>query len=88
VVIGSFRLGCAEGGYTAEEAAAATRTVLPDILTCNRAQPAAYPNGRALTNDVFSARMAFLTNGKVSSDGLKPHGDLLAEFPFAGLPNP
>jgi len=29
-----------------------------------RTQPAAYPNGRALTNDVFSARMAFLTNGK------------------------
>jgi hypothetical protein len=60
--------------------------VLPDILRYNRAQPAAYPNGRALTNDVFSARLAFLTNGKVSSDGLKPHGDLLADFPFPGPP--
>ncbi len=29
-----------------------------------------------------------LTHGKVTSDGLKPHGDLLAEFPFLGLPNP
>ena len=78
----------ASGGYTAEEAAATARTALPDILRYDRAQPATYPNGRALTNDVFSARMAFLTNGKVSSDGLKPHDDLLAEFPFLGPPNP
>jgi hypothetical protein len=78
----------ASGGYTAEQATAAVRTVLPDILRYNRAQPATYPNGRALTDDVFSARMAFLTNGKVSSDGLKPHDDLLAEFPYLGPPNP
>jgi hypothetical protein len=64
------------------------RTLLPDILRYNRAQPAAYPNRRALTNDVFSARLAFLTNGKVGSDGLKPHGDRLADFPFLGPPNP
>jgi hypothetical protein len=51
-------------------------------------RPAAYPNGRALTNDVFSARMAFLTNGKVTSDGLKPHDDLLTGFPYLGPPNP
>ena len=76
------------GGYSADEATAAARTVLPDILSYNRAQPATYPNGRIPTNDVFSARMAFLTNGKVSSDGLKPHDDLQAEFPFLGLPNP
>jgi len=50
-------------------------------------EAAAYPNGRALTDDVFSARFAWLTNGKVSSDGLKPHDDLLAEFPYLGPPN-
>jgi hypothetical protein len=76
------------GGYSAAEATAAARTVLPDILSYNRAQPATYPNGRVPTNDVYSARMALLTNGKVTSDGLKPHDDLLAEFPFLGLPNP
>jgi hypothetical protein len=27
-----------------------------------RTQTAAYPDGRALTDDVFSARMAFLAN--------------------------
>ena len=75
-------------GYSAAAATAAARTVLPDILSYNRAQPATYPNGRIPTNDVYDARMAFLTNGRVSSDGVGPHGDLLAEFPFLGLPNP
>ena len=62
--------------------------MLPEILRYDRTKPVCYPNGRALTNDVFSVRMAFLTNGKVSSQGLKPHDDLLAEFPFVAPPNP
>jgi len=77
----------AANGYAAEEAAAAARAVLPDILRYDRTQPAAYPNGRALTDDVFSARFAWLTNGKAGPDGLSPHDDLLAEFPYLGLPN-
>ena len=76
-----------DNGYTPAGAAAAARIVLPDILRYDRARPAAYPNGRAVTDDVFSARFAWLTNGKVSSDGLKPHDDLLAEFPYLGPPN-
>jgi Domain of unknown function (DUF4331) len=74
-------------GYPPDEATAAARIVLPDILRYDRAEPAAYPNGRALTDDVFSARFAWLTNGKVGSGGLKPHDDLLAEFPYLGPPN-
>jgi hypothetical protein len=61
--------------------------VLPDILRYDRTKPAAYPNGRTLTDDVFSMRFAWLTHGKVTSDGLEPHGDLLAEFPYLGPPN-
>ena len=76
-----------ENGHTPDEAAAAARIVLPDILRYDRTRPAAYPNGRAVTDDVFSARFAWLTKGKVSSDGLKPHDDLLAEFPYLGPPN-
>ena len=76
-----------ENGHTPDEAAAAARIVLPDILRYDRTRPAAYPNGRAVTDDVFSARFAWLTNGRVSSDGLKPHDDLLAEFPYLGPPN-
>jgi hypothetical protein len=74
-------------GYPPDEATAAARIVLPDILRYDRARPAAYPNGRALADDVFSARFAWLTNGKKSPDGLKPHDDLSAEFPYLGPPN-
>jgi hypothetical protein len=76
-----------DNGYPPEQARAATLMVLPDILRYDRAQPAAYPNGRTLTDDVYSARFAWLTNGKVGPDGLKPHDDLLAEFPYLGPPN-
>ncbi len=76
-----------EAGYTPDAATSAARIVLPDILRYDRSQPAAYPNGRALTDDVFSARFAWLTNGKVPPDGLRPHEDLLAGFPYLGPPN-
>src|SRR5580704_8241199 len=66
------------GGYTPEQAKAAALQVLPDILHSARTQPATYPNGRIPTDDVYSIRFAWLTNGKVPPSGLKPHDDLLA----------
>ena len=76
------------GGYTPEQARAAALQVLPDILHYDRTQPATYPNGRVTTDDVYSLRFAWLTNGKVPPAGLKPHDDLLAHFPYLGPPNP
>ena len=76
------------GGYTPEQAKAAALQVLPDILHYDRTQPATYPNGRVPTDDVYSLRFAWLTNGKVPPSGLKPHDDLLNEFPYLGPPNP
>ena len=76
------------GGYTPEQAKAAALQVLPDILHYDRTQPATYPNGRVPTDDVYSLRFAWLTNGKVPPSGLKPHDDLLAHFPYVGPPNP
>jgi hypothetical protein len=75
-------------GYPPDQARAAAMLVLPDILRYDRTKPATYPNGRVLTDDVYSMRFAWLTHGKVTSDGLKPHDDLLAEFPYLGPPNP
>jgi hypothetical protein len=75
------------GGYPPDEAKAAAMQVLPDILRLDRTRPANYPNGRVLTDDVYSMRFAWLTHGKVPPTGLKPHDNLLAEFPFLGLPN-
>ncbi len=76
------------GGYSPEAARAAALEVLPDILHYDRTKPATYPNGRVLTDDVYSLRFAWLTNGKVPPSGLKPHDDLLAHFPYLGVPNP
>ena len=60
---------------------------LPDILRYDRTQPTACPNGRTLTDDCFSARFVWLSNGKIPPDGLKPHDGLLAKFPYLGPPN-
>jgi hypothetical protein len=76
------------GGYSPEAAKAAALEVLPDILHYDRTKPATYPNGRILTDDVFSARFAWLSNGKIPPTGLKPHDDLLPGFPYLGPPNP
>jgi hypothetical protein len=76
------------GGYSPEEAKAAAMQVLPDVLQYDRTKPASYPNGRVLTDDVYSRRFAWLTHGKVPPSGLKPHDDLQAQFPYLGAPHP
>jgi len=43
------------------------------------------PGGRSARAVIGPAPDA---NGKAGSGGLRPHEDLLAEFPFLGLPNP
>ena len=76
------------GGYPPREAEAAALMFLPDILRYDRTKPVAYPNGRKLIDDVYSYRFAWLSYGKVSPQGLKPHADLLTDFPYLGPPNP
>jgi hypothetical protein len=75
-------------GYPPDEALAAAGTLLPDILHYDRTMPAHYPNGRVMTDDVFSARMIFMVHGKQKPQGVKPHNDLMAVFPFLGVPHP
>jgi len=75
-------------GYPPAVARETALTVLPDVMHYNRNRPAHYPNGRVLTDDVYDMRMAYLTYGRVTSDGVEPHDDYLPEFPFLGRPNP
>jgi hypothetical protein len=76
------------GGYTPEEAMRAASTLLPDVLPYQPGRPASYPsNGRPLTDDAVAHFLTVLTNGKVTGDGLHPHTDLLAEFPYVGPPH-
>jgi hypothetical protein len=76
------------GGYQPDEAKRVAKTLLPDIMPYNPTQPASFPeNGRTLTDDAADAFMVVLTNGKLSGDGVGPHSDLLAEFPYLGPPH-
>ena len=76
------------GGYAPHDARRAAAALLPDIMHFDPARPASYPaNGRSLTDDVLDQFLSILTNGKVTSDGLGPHQDLLAEFPYLGPPH-
>jgi hypothetical protein len=76
------------GGYFPQEAALAAAILLPDIMPYEPARPASYPdNGRALTDDASGHFLAVFTNGKLTSVGVPPHTDLLAEFPYLGPPH-
>jgi len=78
----------ASPGYSDDEARATALTLLPDILHYDRTRPAHYPNGRVVTDDVFSARMIMMVHGQARPQDVKPHKDLLPEFPFLGIPHP
>lgn len=73
------------GGYPPEEARQAALSVLPYILRYDRSKPAAQPNGRTLTDDSYSMRFSWLTHGKTKPTGLRPHDDLLGQFPYLGV---
>ena len=76
------------GGYAPEEAKRVAGTLLPDLLRYDPTRPASFPgNGRALTDDVSDFFLALLTNGKVTSDKVGPHSDLILEFPYLGPPH-
>ena len=76
------------GGYREEEARRVAGTLLPDLLPFDPTLPASYPtNGRSLTDDVQDGFLSIFTNGKVTTDGVGAHGDLLTEFPYLGPPH-
>ena len=76
------------GGYAPEEAKKLARSLLPDIMPYDPGRPMAYPaSGRGLTDDVIDHFLDLFTNGKVTSDGVGPHTDLLADFPYLGPPH-
>ncbi len=62
--------------------------LLPDVLTYDTATKAGGLNGRALSDDVIDIELGITTNGAVTSDGVGPHSDYLAVFPYLGVPHP
>jgi len=77
------------GNYTREEAISAidNERTLPDVLSFDPSKPAKYPNGRVFTDDVIDYRVGFLTKNECPPTGLKPHTDILDEFPYIGTPH-
>jgi hypothetical protein len=76
------------GGYAPTNARRVAATLLPDIMPFDPTRPASYPtNGRMLTDDVLDQFLSVLTNGRVTSDSVDAHHDLLAEFPYLGPPH-
>jgi hypothetical protein len=76
------------GGYTEEEADRVASALLPDLLHFDPTRPASYPtNGRTLTDDALDHFLSILTNGKVTTDAVGPHRDLLTQFPYLGPPH-
>ncbi len=77
------------GNYTRDDAIAAIdkERTLPDVLSFDPTKPARYPNGRSFSDDVIDYRIAFLTRGQCPPTGLKPHTDILNEFPYLGTPH-
>ena len=76
------------GGYSPEDAKRVAETLLPDVVSYDPTEPAGYPdNGRKLTDDVAAHFLTLFTNGKVTGHGVRPHTDLLDEFPYVGPPH-
>ena len=74
-------------GHPKDRAATLAGSLLPDLMTYDYASSEGFPNGRNLTDDVINMGIALLSNGAVPHDGLRPHADLRADFPFLGIPH-
>src|SRR6266536_3141451 len=79
--------GSLKGQYTAEQALSIAQILLPDVLTYDYTSAAGYLNGRRLQDDVIDISLNLATNGKVTGDGVGPHTDYLADFPYLGKPH-
>ena len=87
-----------EGAYTAAQAGALASVLIPDVITYTVGTTAAGPlNGRGLTDDVIDVELNIVTGGfafagrdgtgAIPTDGIGPHGDYLAGFPYLGKPH-
>jgi hypothetical protein len=75
--------------WDATNAAGIADFLLPDVLTYrvgSTADGTAF-NGRGLRDDVIDAELGVTTHGCVTTDGVGPHADLLASFPYLGVPH-
>lgn len=80
-------LGLGGLDYTVAQAEGLADFLLPDVLTYDTATVAGGLNGRDLDDDVIDIELGITTNGSVTSDGVGPHSDYQAAFPYLGVPH-
>jgi len=85
--LASFEATLQSFGYTAAQAEGIAELLLPDILTFDYSSSAGFLNGRKLADDVIDIELNLVTKGAVKGDGVGPHTDYLAEFPYLGNPH-
>jgi uncharacterized protein DUF4331 len=90
-----------EGAYSNAQAGALADVLIPDVLVYSRSSSLPAPlNGRALADDVIDVELNVTTGGDplglfadrdatgaVPGDGVGPHTDYLARFPYLGKPH-
>lgn len=81
-------LGIPHADHTVVQAQGLADFLIPDVLTYDTSTDAGGLNGRALSDDVIDIELGITTNGSVTSDGVGPHGDYIAAFPYLGVPHP
>lgn len=75
-------------GAGSPDAQALADFLLPDILTIDTSNPAGFPNGRGLADDVIDAELGLVTNGAVTSDCVANDSAFSNSFPYLASPNP
>ncbi len=97
----AYSAGDTEGPYSDPDAALLAGVLLPDVLTYDTSTSAVGPlNGRQLADDVIDIELGIITggdplglfagrdaDGAINGDGIGPHGDYLAVFPYLGVPH-
>jgi len=79
--------------YSAAEATGIAEFLLPDILTVDLSAPVAFPNGRALADDVIDPELSIVTGGffggsaVLSSDCVANDSAFQSRFPYLALAN-
>ncbi len=75
-------------GVSVSYALGLTEILLPDVLTIDVSKPAAFPNGRTLTDDVIDTEFKLLTAGALRSDRVDNDSVFTNSFPYLGAPQP
>jgi len=74
-------------GSGSDTAQALADFLLPDILTLDTSNPAGFPNGRGLADDVIDIELGLVTNGAVTSDCVGNDSSFSSSFPYLAPAN-